>query len=231
MGGLKTRVRRARDRVGMSPYGWATELGLVKYRPGPWSVQRWDAAYGGGQLEYFAGLSDRGRYSVLVGYLDALAPLGSVLDVGCGPGVLFARCRHLSFDRWSGFDLSPAAVAAASSLADARARFFAEDMLASEATWNGERYDCIVVNEVLNMCEDPAKLLALIKGALVGPESHVVISAWRHRGDRQLWSLIDRDFYEVDRVDLRSSSSRLAPRGWRVALLRSRSNPEGVGRS
>lgn len=213
----RTLASRSSDAV--RPY--LVEVGLLPYRPGPWSVQEWDDRYVSGALDYLGSRSELGRYSVLVGYLASLDGPRHVLDIGCGTGLLFERARHLPFRRWTGVDLSAAAVTAAAVTADARAEFIVDDVMSPRWQPDPIGYDCILVNEVLNMCEAPAAFLARVRG-LLQSDGTLLVSAWRHRGDRQLWKLVHHLFREVDSIDLRSSTSTLAPRGWRVALLEAR---------
>lgn len=207
---------------------WAIEIGVIKYSPGPWTAQVWDTAYQSGQLDYFKSLSERSRYSVIVGYLDHLfqsegySSNANILDVGCGAGILFERARYINFGLWTGVDLSNEAIEQARQLAndcsETRATFISEDMLSDSAKWSQQSYGVIVVNEVLNMCDDPAQLIGKLTARL-DENGVILISAWRHRGDRALWKLILDDLSIIDCVDLKSSTSMLAPRGWRVAIL------------
>ena len=112
-------------------------------------------------------------------------------------------------------DLSAAAVTAAAVTADARAEFIVDDVMSPRWQPDPIGYDCILVNEVLNMCEAPAAFLTRVRG-LLQSDGTLLVSAWRHRGDRQLWKLVHHLFREVDSIDLRSSTSTLAPRGWRA---------------
>lgn len=200
---------------------WAVHVGLAPYRPGPWSRQRWNDNYTSGNLDYFDSCSEQPRYSVLVGYLAALGQSRHVLDIGCGQGVLFDRARHLPFARWSGVDLAEVAVERAQRLADHRGDFTTGDLLDSAWPAAPDGYDVVMLNEVLNMCDDPAAMLRRVQ-ALLSPGGVLLVSGWHHRGDRALWKLIHRVFDEIDATEVRSTTSKLAPRGWRVAMLKAR---------
>ncbi len=218
-------ARRVRRDVVARVRPWAVHLGLARYRPGPWSRQRWDEKYDNGELDYFRSDAELPRYSVLVGYLAALERQGHVLDVGCGQGILFDRCRAVPFTRWCGVDLSATAVdqanALANRLADQRADFTVGDLL--DPTWQPDSggYDVVVLNEVLNMCDDPAAMLRRVASVL-RPDGTLLVSGWHHTGDRALWKLIHTHFRELDAAEVRSTTSTLAPRGWRVARLQVR---------
>ena len=135
---------------------WAVELGISPYEPGPWSTNVWDTAYDNGQLDYFSSLSEKGRYSVLTGYLEfvlqnkSIKNNGSVLDVGCGAGLLYERCQHLDFKQWTGVDLSESAIAQAQDVlnnhADHRVNFIAENMLSPNTIWSDTTYDLSLIH-------------------------------------------------------------------------------------
>lgn len=195
-------------------------LGVVKYKPKTWSNERWESDYGDGSLDYFGDLSERSRFSVIVGYLDYLGSVGRVLDAGCGNGFLFERAKHLPFDEWLGADLSVAAVEAATerSAGDSRARFIAEDMLAPNATWTQHRYSCVIFMDVLYMSDDPERLLDLALDALE-PGGKILVSSWCHTGENRLWNMIESRFKSIDHVHVIPRNSDMASKGWRLALL------------
>ena len=210
-----------------SPDAWLTELGVRRYEPGPWSTSRWDEAYDSGQLAYFGQLAERGRFAVCADYLDVVLSdpersntSAAVLDIGCGDGVLQTRCRHLDIGHWCGVDLSTAAIRKAQTSippgSDDRLRFLVGDAL-EDGPWYDRPYDVVVISEVLNMCESPARLLDRVAD-VVAPGGSLIVSSWRHRGDRQLQSLLRGRFPAVHHVDLRPADHNLAPRGWRVSL-------------
>jgi len=231
----RTYFRTLTDRVSNLARGLLVEVGLLPYKPGPWSKSVWDTAYDNGQLDYFSDLSERGRYSILIGYLHYLnendwskpeSPhSGDILDVGCGSGLLYERTRSLPFSTWTGVDLSEVAINKANEIArlhnDHRAIFVCEDMLSTETQWEKSSYDTIVINEVLNMCTDPNEMLERLSQSLK-PNGTIIISAWRHLGDRRLWVYIRHHLTIIERIDLKSSLSSLAPRGWRVSMLKTR---------
>jgi|GEM_PF-1579501 len=218
----RSAVRTARDPEALNDMLIAA--GLRKYEPKPWTTERWNDDYESGALDYFGQLNERPRFSVIVGYLEHVAATGRILDAGCGNGFLFKRASHLDFAEWRGVDLSSTAVDLASERAesDGRAIFRAEDLLDTSASWFEHDYECVVINEVLNMCDDPAQVLRNVIDRLRPSPGHLIISGWRHRGDRHLWSLIDEHARTLDAVQLIPDMNDLAPKGWRVALLEPR---------
>src|ERR1700739_5169135 len=66
------------------------------------SAQTWEAQYAAGRWDYLAELSELARFSVLAGYICHLKPGGTVLDTGCGQGVLLRRLPVSSYSRYRG---------------------------------------------------------------------------------------------------------------------------------
>ena len=97
-------------------------------------------------------LEEVGRYSLIAGYIHYLKPGGSILDVGCGEGILPQRLNVESIAKYVGIDISKVAIDAASQQANEKVVFLHEDVSAYHPT---ERFDVIVFNEILHYLEDP----------------------------------------------------------------------------
>jgi len=136
----------------------------------PLSKDQWDAEYGGGVWDYLAGEEEAARYRAIVALIDGAVPaegeLRSVLDVGCGEGVL---ADFLASD-YTGLDLSERAIETARTRRGGdRTRFLAADAETWEPTNAPERgehrgqdpvrYDVIVLNECLYYFHEPLATL------------------------------------------------------------------------
>lgn len=215
--------------------GWMTELGFVSYKPGPWNTKVWNSAYDSGQLDYFQDLTERPRYSVLIGYLNYIEEveslkLGKILDVGCGDGLLFERSKEIGYAEWIGVDLSSVAVEQACARYEKlkseqhlrkEALFIAADLLGTHDIALYQSFDVVIISEVIYMSDDPDRLLKTCREALK-PGGFLLISMWRHRGDKRLWRQVLSYFVILDAVQVTPGSSALAPRGWRLAMLTAR---------
>jgi 2-polyprenyl-3-methyl-5-hydroxy-6-metoxy-1,4-benzoquinol methylase len=118
----------------------------------PVSKETWEAQYRQGGWEFMRSLDELARYSVIAGYLHALKPGGSVLDVGAGEGLLADSLRSFGYSRYLGIDVSEAAIEQARSRSDDRTAFQAADAetFTPEGTW-----DAIVFNESVYYFNDP----------------------------------------------------------------------------
>lgn len=188
---------------------------LVRYRPERWSIAEWDRAYASGQLAYFGSIDEMARYSILAGYVRHLEGSPVIVDVGCGEGLLRRHLHGVLFASYLGIDLSEVALQRAGFLADSRTTFVCADIM----TANISRADVVVLNEVLYFAKDPGALLERV-ALLLRPDGRVLVSMWRHPGDRHLWAALERRFHLEDTVTVRNPASRLAGRGWRLARYR-----------
>lgn len=212
----RRRLRRAAD----GAHALARRTGILGYQPERRSAEAWTESYDAGHLAYYGDLRELGRYSAILGYVSwfgRTAPGGtpSILDVGCGPGLLRERLDPAAFSEFVGVDVSEAAITEAVSRQHPRSRFLVGDVMSLELG----RFDVIVLNEVVYYVADVPVFLARLR-ALLTPGGVVVVSMWRHPADRVLWRTIDGVLPIVDRVEVRNRANAVNPRGWMVAACR-----------
>jgi 2-polyprenyl-3-methyl-5-hydroxy-6-metoxy-1,4-benzoquinol methylase len=118
----------------------------------PMVKQLWESQYRHGFWNYLSDADEVPRYSVLAGYLTYFRPGGSVLDVGCGAGILQERLGSQHYSKYVGLDVSEAAITQASARADDRTCFIRAE---AEGYIPREAFDAIVFNESLYYFESP----------------------------------------------------------------------------
>lgn len=222
---MAKRLRREARHAANILDAWGRRLGVLAYRPEQRSSAEWSRAYGAGSLDYYAELDELARYSVIAGYINWAASADgagarSVLDVGCGPGLLRARLEGPALGDYVGIDLSETAIDAARAAAYPRARFLVGDVTTTEL----DRFDVVVLNEVLYYAADAGAFLGRI-GALTNDNGIVIVSMWRHPGDHKLWNTVDEVLPVIDRVEVRNRANAMNQRGWIVACGRPRVTP------
>jgi 2-polyprenyl-6-hydroxyphenyl methylase/3-demethylubiquinone-9 3-methyltransferase len=218
------RVRREVRRLARRASVWGRRAGVLPYEPERWTTDQWTDAYRAGTLDYYGRLDELARYSVIVGYVGWFATTcrrpPSVLDIGCGVGLLRSRLESVPFSHYVGVDLSETAIHAANARAHTRSRFVAGDFSSLDLG----RFDVVVLNEVLYYAADAAAFLDRVGSALES-EGILLVSMWRHPGDRSLWRALDSAFALVDRVEVRNRFNPINKRGWLVGCSRAGAGP------
>jgi 2-polyprenyl-6-hydroxyphenyl methylase/3-demethylubiquinone-9 3-methyltransferase len=190
------------------------DLGFLPYRPfGPTEAAVWDATYAGGAWDYMSELAEAPRYAVLIGYIRHVHQRPSVLDVGCGLGLLRARIGDLPMERFVGIDPSARAIEEAKSLEDELTQFKVAAVPSSELG----TFDVVVCNEMLYYLTRPGDLFDAIHAAL-NPNGHLLCSIWKHPGVSALQRVLDKRFPLRAAAEVRSLTG---PRkAWRVSCHR-----------
>jgi SAM-dependent methyltransferase len=155
------------------------------------SRDEWEDQYRSGRWDYLAERPEQARYTALRTRIEA-AGATSVLDVGCGTGVLRDCLGDRFSGRYVGVDWSHAALAG-------RIRRPGETLLCADASRLPLRgsFDAVVLSEVLYYLDEP---LAAVRRmlALAAPTGQLLISLYqppadRHPGWHALIGELDRD--------------------------------------
>lgn len=155
------------------------------------SREEWDEQFRSGRWDYLAEGPEQARYVALrTRILDAGA--GSVLDVGCGSGVLRDCLGDAFTGRYVGVDWSHAALAG-------RTRRPGETLVCADASRLPLRgsFDVVVLSEVLYYLDEPAAVVRRLL-ALVAPGGQLLVSLYQPPADRHpawhaLIAALDRD--------------------------------------
>jgi len=71
---------------------------LLPYKPLKRGKKEWDTQFGNDYWDYLGDIRQLGRYSIIDGYFEFFYyGKGSILDLGCGQGVLLERLNHTNF--------------------------------------------------------------------------------------------------------------------------------------
>ena len=166
----------------------AVRARLRPYRKPDISQERWEQEYRDGCWSHLHNARELAHYSVITGYYTHYRPGGSLLDVGCGEGVLQRRLCALGYVRYLGIDSSQEAIGRAQTERDARTEFRCAD---AETFTPQERFDVIVYNEVLYYLKDPVNVVRRLAHAL-NPEGVAIVSMLRWTSSRRIWRSLER---------------------------------------
>lgn len=178
------------------------------------SAQTWEAQYAAGKWDFLAELSELARFSVLAGYICHLKPGASVLDTGCGQGVLLRRLATSCYSRYVGIDLSDSAISVAQRQANERSTFLVADCEEYSPT---EHFDVIVFNEVLCCLRDPLRTVERYTRSL-NPGGLLLVSlCTAGRGTGTVLSGLKQAYATVDEVRIEHSGRQVS---WLCTALR-----------
>jgi len=160
---------------------------LIGYRPRRVSAQTWDREYRDGKWRYLREMENIGGLASILGYCEHLNPQ-TILDVGCGEGLLAKKLKLLPYGSYLGLDISREAIAQAQNLADHRTRFVVAE--ADAFQWDGT-FDVIVFSQILYYLPDPAATIVRYRGMLA-PEGRIIFSVYDSPRTREAWRVVKR---------------------------------------
>lgn len=126
---------------------------------------RWDREYASGGWEWLKGHDERVHNHIIAAYCARFGPDAAILDVGCGEGVLHDMLARAGYRQYVGIDLSPTAIERMASRHDSRTRFLVAD---AETLALQDRFDIVVLNEVLYYFRDPIAVLTRLRAMVSG---------------------------------------------------------------
>ena len=189
----------------------------------------WEEEYQRGHWNYLFEGKERPNQMVVLGYVMQHHPSPSVLDVGCGEGVLFSMLQRFPLAEYHGVDVSEEAIARVRSRAHSASNAMGPPRVvlsrADFETFNPpRRYDVIVFNNSLMYADDPLWVLERFANHLA-PEGIIVASMCYNRWQFPIWKRIAGRFRTVHAAEVTNEDGLL----WHVRTLHRRA--EGVGSS
>ena len=186
------------------------------------SAQTWEAQYAAGRWDFLAELSELARFSILGGYICHLKPGGTVLDTGCGQGVLLRRLPRSCYSRYVGIDLSGSAISVAQEQANEHSRFLVANC---EEYSPAEHFDVIVFNEVLCCLRDPLRTVERYARSL-NPGGLLLVSlCTAARGSATVLRRLKQAYATVDEVRVVHCGRKVS---WVCTALRPEARSERV---
>lgn len=128
--------------------------------------RRWNKQYRNGRWESLKSDKEAHRYYQIIDFMKKYGPKNpSILDLGCGDGVLRERMEGFDFDTFKGIDFSTVSIAKAKAKNLLKSEFDAQDIIHFKPE---QSYDIIVFNEVFYYIPDSEKnrVLTLISNHL-----------------------------------------------------------------
>ncbi len=149
----------------------------------PAAAPVWDQEFGSGRWDYLGKVGEMPRYAVIAGYYHASAANNTVLDVGCGTGILQPWLERMGYGLYRGVDLSAKAIEQAQERASQTTHFEAAN---AETYVPLQAFDVIIFNEMLYYMTDPVSMLRRYSKYLA-PKGTYIISLWECRESWRVW--------------------------------------------
>jgi 2-polyprenyl-3-methyl-5-hydroxy-6-metoxy-1,4-benzoquinol methylase len=182
---------------------------ILPYRPIEVTREDWDAQYTSQSWDHLKQLSELARYSVIVGYSHYFKQAGSILDIGCGEGVLQEKLRPHKYARYVGIDISPEAIWSASIKQEARTFFCCADA----KTYNPDnRFDIIIFNECLYYFKNPLYVVRTYERFLK-ENGLIIVSMYVGDRTKKIWGILE-NFFTIEDSTLITNRSGTS---WRIA--------------
>ena len=161
-------------------------------RPIPEST--WDRNYSAGEWDYLKELDELARYSIIAGYFQFFKQGGSMLDVGCGEGILPMKQGPHAYSSYVGIDTSETAIERALKWKDHKTFYFKEDVMHYTPP---EPFDAIIFNEILYYCDDPLQVLKKYADYLTN-NGIFIISMKVNKTNAIIWKRLSREYVILD---------------------------------
>lgn len=149
---------------------------------------RWNKQYKSGKWDGLKSDIETIRYQTIIDYISQFGITNpSILDLGCGEGILCERLKNSDYSRFLGMDFSSVSTEKASKKSFKNAEFICTDIHQFLPT---QKYDVIVFNEVFYYIHaaEKEKVLQTIMESLQ-PDGIIICSMFRnHKSD---WIFFD----------------------------------------
>ncbi len=136
---------------------------------------RWEYQYEKGKWEYLNDPLEGPRFQAVLSALQRYADKGSILEIGCGEGILQSRMQPGSYSRYMGVDLSETAIQKTAHLLNDHTHYRAADM---ETFTTDEKFDVVLFNESLYYAKKPLQLMQRYAQYLK-PGGHIILSIYK----------------------------------------------------
>lgn len=177
----------------------------------PVGQQAWEEQYRAGRWAGLRAADEVARYGVLVGFLEQLASPRTILDVGCGEGILRDLLGAGRYLRYEGIDLSAAAIETARRGAGESDRLLVAD---AETYVPEAAFDAVVLNESLYYLADPRGQAWRYLG-FVRPGGLLLVSMFHSVRTAAILRALAAELPLVDRVRVSGRKG-----SWAIAVFR-----------
>lgn len=183
-----------------------------KGRPVPREV--WEQQYRNGEWDYLESDDEAAHYQAIAQFYEQHAAGRSVLDIGCGTGVMYrflTATGSMPPYRYTGIDLSAAALEQGTQrdpYADYRQADYSSESIEG-------RFGCIIFNETLYCFENPLTILDRCARENMEHHAVLIISMYGDHHD-SIWDGIARHHAVLDETEVKNARQVR----WKIKVIR-----------
>jgi 2-polyprenyl-3-methyl-5-hydroxy-6-metoxy-1,4-benzoquinol methylase len=217
---LRSRLGRVKGIYSVMIPGWF--LRLLPYNSLTVSPASWDTEYANGRWTYMRQRTQLVRYSIIAGYCHSFKPGASILDIGCGEGILKEHLSPHLYTHYLGMDLSEQAISRAKALFEDDNHEF---LVANMEQYEPDRsFDVIVFNECLYYASDPVSLVKKYERYL-NDSGIFIISMYDILRSQILWTMLEDVYSNCHQVHYQNSDGG----SWTIKICEIFENPSFAG--
>lgn len=175
--------------------------------------QRWNRQYKSGRWKNLRGDKERGRYKTIIDFINKHGNgEPSVLDLGCGEGILCERMKNETYSKFVGMDFSSESIKQANEKKLDKAVFKVADLHYFKPE---QKYDVIVFNEAFYYVHDSEKanVLQIMMNALT--ENGIIINSIYREGAGS-W-----EYFKIEalqQIDFKTVTTSEAKTYWKIGV-------------
>lgn len=174
----------------------------------------WEQQYADTTWDYLEGEDERAHYEKIAGFYTRYSNNSSVLDIGCGKGVLYnylSENAGLSLSNYKGLDISENAILAACE------KYNTKNFLALDYQYRSldERFGMVIFNETLYYFNSPIETLEKAFAENLVKGGKVIVSMCDYAQHNHIWELIKSKYKVVDECEVSNTKQQL----WRIKVI------------
>jgi len=165
------------------------------------SLERFDDQFKTGFWDYLSNLDELAHYSIIAGYCYFWKSHPSILDVGCGQGVLQGKLNIGSYSFYEGIDISHEAILQAEHKIDLNTDFHVANIVDFRTK---KLFDIIIFCESLYYLDTINEISKVIDiyAQFLEVNGKIIISQFATENVNEIWKELDMKLILIDQVEV-----------------------------